>query len=41
MMKHNALAHCIGLRLPLSQIAEAHEAVEAGSVIGNVVIDLD
>ena len=41
LTKHGALTHAVGLRLPLSRIAEAHEAVEAGSVLGNVVIDLD
>jgi NADPH2:quinone reductase len=34
------LQHSVALRLPLQRIAEAHEAVESGSVIGNVVIDL-
>ncbi len=40
MMKHGALEHAVGLRLPLSEIAAAHEAVESGSVIGNVVLDV-
>jgi NADPH:quinone reductase len=35
-----ALKHSVTLRLPLDRIAEAHEAVESGRVIGNVVIDL-
>jgi NADPH2:quinone reductase len=34
------LQHSVALRLPLDQIAQAHEAVESGRVIGNVVIDL-
>ena len=34
------LQHAVALRLPLERIAQAHEAVESGSVIGNVVIDL-
>lgn len=34
------LRHSIGARFPLSDIAAAHEAVEGGKVIGNVVIDL-
>ncbi|HET9977449.1 MAG TPA: NADPH:quinone reductase [Burkholderiaceae bacterium] len=34
------LRHAVALRLPLERIAEAHEAVESGQVIGNVVIDL-
>ena len=40
MMKHGALQHAVGLRLPLTEIAAAHEAVEAGSVLGNVVLDI-
>lgn len=35
-----ALQHSVALRLPLERIAEAHEAVESGRVIGNVVLDL-
>ncbi|HEU0305573.1 MAG TPA: NADPH:quinone reductase [Lysobacter sp.] len=35
-----ALQHNIALRLPLQQVAEAHEAVESGRVIGNVVLDV-
>jgi NADPH2:quinone reductase len=34
----NALTHNIGARLPLGQIAEAHELVESGRVTGNVVL---
>jgi NADPH2:quinone reductase len=33
------LQHTIGARFSLDQIAQAHEAVEAGQ-LGNVVIDL-
>lgn len=36
----DALQHAIALRLPLERIAQAHEAVESGRVIGNVVLDL-
>jgi NADPH:quinone reductase len=36
----DALQHAVALRLPLDRIAEAHEAVESGAVIGNVVLDL-
>lgn len=32
------LQHAIALRLPLEQIAQAHEAVESGSAMGNVVL---
>ncbi|MBX6369163.1 MAG: NADPH:quinone reductase [Rhodospirillales bacterium] len=34
------LQHTIARRLPLDRIAEAHELVEQGAVIGKVVIDL-
>ena len=35
------LDHTIGARFPLDRIADAHEAVEAGRTLGNVVIDLN
>jgi NADPH2:quinone reductase len=38
-LEAGALQHNIALRLPLQQIADAHEAVESGRVIGNVVLD--
>ena len=34
------LQNAVGRRLPLAQIAEAHELVEKGAVIGNVVLDI-
>ncbi len=37
-LEAGALKHAIALRLPLDQIAHAHEAVESGSAIGNVVL---
>jgi NADPH2:quinone reductase len=37
-LQAGALQHTIALRLPLEQIAQAHEAVESGRVIGNVVL---
>ncbi len=40
MMKHDALGHAIGLRVKLADVAAAHEAVEQGSVIGNVVVEV-
>ena len=40
MLAQNKLQHSIGARFTLSQIAEAHRAVEAGQTVGNVVIDL-
>jgi NADPH2:quinone reductase len=35
------LAHNVGARLPLTSIAEAHELVESGRAIGNVVLTID
>jgi NADPH:quinone reductase len=40
LLRDNALQHTIGLRLPLSEIARAHDIVEQGSVMGNVVLDI-
>jgi NADPH:quinone reductase-like Zn-dependent oxidoreductase len=39
-LRHRRLVHAVGARFPLERIAEAHEAVEAGAVIGNVVVDV-
>ena len=36
-----AFQHRIAARFPLERIAEAHEAVESGKLIGNVVVTLD
>lgn len=40
LLHADALQHHIGARYKLSETATAHEAVEQGSVIGNVVIEL-
>lgn len=40
MLEANTLQHTIGARFPLERIAEAHEAVEVGGVIGNVVLEI-
>jgi NADPH2:quinone reductase len=40
LLKEGALKHSIGARFPLRDIAAAHEAVEAGKVVGNVVLDV-
>jgi NADPH2:quinone reductase len=40
MMKHKVLRHAVGLRLPLADIAVAHEVVETGGAIGSVVVDI-
>lgn len=39
MLEAGALTHIIGARFSLDDIASAHEAVEAGRILGNVVID--
>jgi uncharacterized protein YbjT (DUF2867 family) len=41
MMDAGKLIHTIGARFPLTRIASAHEAVESGKVMGNVVVDID
>ena len=40
LLQANTLQHAIGQRFALDQIVQAHEAVEAGQAIGNVVLDL-
>ncbi len=40
MLEHNELKHSVGQRFPLRDIAAAHEAVEGGKVVGNVVLDV-
>ena len=34
------MKHTIGQRLPLAQVARAHDLIEEGSVVGNVVLDI-
>lgn len=41
LLEGGELVHAIGARFPLDDIAAAHEAVEKGGIIGNVVLDLD
>jgi hypothetical protein len=41
LIAENALRHAVGERFSLRDIAKAHEAVEQGNGIGNVVIDVD
>ena len=36
----NSLVHNIAVRLPLARIAEAHDLVEHGRVIGNVILEV-
>jgi NADPH2:quinone reductase len=40
LLEGNSLKHSIGARFPLRDIAAAHEAVEQGTVTGNVVLDI-
>jgi NADPH:quinone reductase len=39
-LEHGRLIHTIARRLPLEAIAEAHEIVERGEAMGNVVVDI-
>ena len=41
LLQENRLQHNIALRLPLAQIADAHDMVEGGQVIGNVVLEIE
>ena len=41
LLEKNRLSHNIAARLPLEQIAEAHDLVERGGVIGNVVLEVE
>ena len=40
LLEGNQLIHNIAARLPLEQIAEAHDLVESGRTIGNVVLEV-
>jgi len=40
LLQSNRLIHTIGRRLPLRDIAAAHELSERGEVIGNIVLDI-
>ncbi len=40
LLEADKLTHAIGARFPLDDIAAAHEAVEKGGVIGNVVLEM-
>ena len=41
MLEQQVLKHAIAQRFPLNQIAAAHEAVEAGRLSGNVVLEME
>lgn len=40
LLANGRLLHTVGARFALDDIADAHEAVEGGKVVGNVVLDL-
>lgn len=40
LLAANRLTHTIARRLPLADIAEAHNIVEQGKLIGNIVLDI-
>jgi NADPH2:quinone reductase len=40
LLREDTLKHSIGLRLPLREAASAHDRIEQGSVMGNVVLDI-
>ena len=40
LLEHGRLIHSVARRLPLEAIADAHEIVERGEVVGNVVLDI-
>jgi NADPH2:quinone reductase len=41
LLRQGRLVHNIAQRLPLERIAEAHELVESGRAVGNVVLQVD
>jgi NADPH2:quinone reductase len=40
ILRDPTFQHVIAARFPLERIVEAHEAVESGRLIGNVVVDI-
>jgi NADPH2:quinone reductase len=40
MLSKQQLQHSIGARFAIDRIALAHQTVEAGQTVGNVVVDL-
>lgn len=40
LLREGALQHTVAVRLPLADIARAHDLVEQGQVLGNVVLDI-
>ena len=40
-LRRDMLRHNIAARLPLASVAQAHELVESGKVMGNVVVSIE
>jgi NADPH2:quinone reductase len=40
LLQDKALVHAVAAQYPLQDIVQAHQAVESGQVMGNVVITL-
>ncbi len=40
LLREGTLQHTVALRLPLAEIARAHDIVERGELVGNVVLDI-
>jgi len=40
LLQSNRLIHTVGRRLPLNDIALAHELSERGAILGNIVLDI-
>ncbi len=40
LLKADALTHTIARRMPLAEIAQAHELIEQAAVLGNIVLDV-
>lgn len=40
LLREGSLQHTVALRLPLADIARAHDLVEAGQVLGNVILEI-
>jgi hypothetical protein len=40
ILEGGTLRHQVGLEIPLERVAEAHQAIEAGNVIGCAIVGL-
>ena len=41
LIQERKIQHCVGKRFALTEIVQAHEAVESGQIVGNVVIEIE